>query len=217
MTRRAFTLIEVLVALFIIAIIAAVIFPVLTSAKRAALRSPCISNMRQLYTAFTIYCDDAGGVDHPPPTLVELGPLVSDKRLFKCPADHTDRKMANGLYRAIVFYMTGTEPTSPWPISYGYVRDYTPADQQQEWERIQRAPNVGLFACIWHGVNRNSHHIEEKPPFTGLREMLSMDGPSLRICFDGHLYVRQRKYFDGLSIDEVFYLPWERHPFRIDR
>jgi hypothetical protein len=29
--------------------------------------------------------------------------------------------------------------------------------------------------------------------------------------------VRQRKYFDGLSIDEVFYLPWERHPFRIDR
>lgn len=58
MQRKAFTLIELLVVIAIIAILAAILFPVFAQAKMAAKRTVCISNMKQLGLAFTMYIGD---------------------------------------------------------------------------------------------------------------------------------------------------------------
>jgi prepilin-type N-terminal cleavage/methylation domain-containing protein len=58
MRKRAFTLIELLVVIAIIAILAAIIFPVLASAKESARQSSCSSKIRQLGTAMHQYCQD---------------------------------------------------------------------------------------------------------------------------------------------------------------
>lgn len=55
---EAFTLIELLVVIAIIAILAAILFPVFTQAKQAAKKSACLSNLRQIGTAFFIYQGD---------------------------------------------------------------------------------------------------------------------------------------------------------------
>lgn len=55
MTRRAFTLIELLVVVSIIALLIAILLPALAQGRKAAQRTACLSNMRQLETAHWIY------------------------------------------------------------------------------------------------------------------------------------------------------------------
>ncbi len=56
--RRAFTLIELLVILAIFALLAALLFPVLVSARERGRQASCANNLHQLYGAFALYAED---------------------------------------------------------------------------------------------------------------------------------------------------------------
>ena len=56
--QQGFTLIELLVVIAIIAIIAAILFPVFATAREKARQITCVSNVRQLGMALTMYAED---------------------------------------------------------------------------------------------------------------------------------------------------------------
>lgn len=58
--KRGFTLIELLVVIAIIAILAALLLPVLVKAKGAAKKAACINNLSQINLGLRMYVDDHG-------------------------------------------------------------------------------------------------------------------------------------------------------------
>jgi prepilin-type N-terminal cleavage/methylation domain-containing protein/prepilin-type processing-associated H-X9-DG protein len=104
-TRRAFTLVELLVVIAIIAILAALLLPALQAAKQRARKLGCLNNLKQLQTAWLSYAHDAddrivatawvpGDMNSPVDAtnamlLAEglLYPYCKSTRICKCPAD----------------------------------------------------------------------------------------------------------------------------------
>lgn len=103
--RRGFTLIELLIVISIIAILAAILFPVFARARENARRTSCASNLKQLGLAFAQYTQDydeqlpingstssAGPGTHSwdvavaPYSGVEVKPGASPL-IFRCPSD----------------------------------------------------------------------------------------------------------------------------------
>ena len=133
-----FTLIELLVVIAIIAILAAILFPLMANAKERARQIKCLDNLKQLSIAVTQYCDDFDG--RLPIARItgvyqewsgsqgvgqwcypERGGLyryVKNVNIYKCPTDSTTSADA----------ITGTIPAGKtkkdYPLSYTMNTDF---------------------------------------------------------------------------------------------
>ncbi len=76
-----FTLIELLVVIAIIAVLAAILFPVLAAAKARAVCSTCLNHEKQLALAFRAYMDDNGG------SMPKIQPWNAKRQPPEYPAD----------------------------------------------------------------------------------------------------------------------------------
>jgi prepilin-type N-terminal cleavage/methylation domain-containing protein len=145
--RCAFTLIELLIVIAIIAILSALLLPVFHLAQSRAQRTVCLDNVRQINLAIRIYCDDFNGEapidqraksqaqdlgDYGVATFfsyrrlihqyVGLGPIPSPRdKLFTCPADTFSYGMDSLTPLSLTYLTRGFhENTNTGCSSYSY-------------------------------------------------------------------------------------------------
>jgi prepilin-type N-terminal cleavage/methylation domain-containing protein/prepilin-type processing-associated H-X9-DG protein len=81
-----FTLIELLVVIAIIAILAAVLLPVLARAKQRAVQIQCLNNVKEINTGFVIYVNDNNDIEACGASGNTYGPHVEDWIYWRLPA-----------------------------------------------------------------------------------------------------------------------------------
>jgi len=89
-SARGFTLSELIATMGIIAVLAAMLFPVFATARETSRVVRCAANLHQIGVAAQLYCQDHSG---PPMSRLplSLASYVDDPSAFVCPNDHTTK------------------------------------------------------------------------------------------------------------------------------
>lgn len=183
--REGFSLVELLSVLGIVAALMAILMPVYLNTRRAAIRTVCISNLRQIGIAVRMYREDYQEL---PPYLSAIHTYLGDGRVFVCPADALQGQHAvadtlgDSLRLEGNFYL-------PTGVSYTYVPNWGIARLLGWW---QAGPPYGegkwgeltpLSECHWHWA-KQFHPRWQTDRITGARGwvlILTLNGAVRRI------------------------------------
>ena len=146
--RIGFTLIELLVVVAVIALLAAILFPVFAQVREKARQTSCASNMKQLAAALAMYAQDydqtmPAAVSAPPinggngtdvPYDRQLAPYGTSDGVYACPND--------GAPRATDFLWDGRYKILQTKRSYAITSTLQTQEGLSRGERLDR--NAGV-------------------------------------------------------------------------
>ena len=207
-----------MVVIAIIAILAAILFPVFAQAREKARQTSCLSNMKQIGTALQLYVDDydetfpcyyntgwyiwissANYGDNWYSCLVEMEPYFKNRSLMKCPSQSKSAGFIDGKR-----IPDGTS----WNCSYAFneslaIVSGTPGDDgSAESCTAQAATMSQLTASGTFVTFFESDYLGANPGVSWNHVMERHNGGGNLVFADGHAKFAKYKY--GIAAD----IPW---------
>lgn len=223
--RRGFTMIELLVAIGILAVLSALLLAAIGPSRDRADRTGCASNLRSIYLALSSYATDHNGY-LPSQVIVASnldwsGQLVEGGYLSEsaltCPADRDGRSI-DGTPRSYAinsgkwtFLLNGYQ--SPWP-----------ADPYAQAKKLAVIPATVMLVGENHGTNglipsASSPAVVGTPAFEGLDALPSSNHEDIGgnyVFADGHVEFRTSEDMDPYRADTDYQGdrsdPWKWKP-----
>ncbi|MBQ9501549.1 MAG: type II secretion system protein [Lentisphaeria bacterium] len=162
--RTKFTLIELLVVISIIAVLAAMLMPALSTARMRGQQASCSSNLRQIGNYAAFYC--TANDDFIPPAywdntgtwydlLLDAGRIdavkVKSGRMYRCPGDANPKILSNV---TVDIGRRFLDAHADWKMSYRYNRAagyFAGGVLYKNGLKLNRIPNPSRSLLAWDG------------------------------------------------------------------
>lgn len=215
---RAFSLIELLLVIAVIAVLAGILLPVVAAARRRSLQAVDVSNMRQLAAAIAMYREDH---EYPPYFLHSVdGTYVTAPELYLSPADPAAPFGYWACACADADTNLGGEDYTRalgGPGSYAYVYGCceVPDSGVDEvlphlYTRTMEEPHWGILACLSYAETERVIAGSVYDPATGapanVRFPCYREGPVMRVAADGSLRVVHQDLSRGRALHHFYVL-----------
>ncbi len=191
-SKQAFTLVELLTVIAIMAVLASLLLAGLSSAKKASQRARCISNLHQISLALNMYIDDCEKRS-PDLTYLNSARYLPNRQVLLCPADATPGwgNLVSAATGPWIFNTTTPPPANlnTNVVPYSYLSPL--AWEDWAWERLGKlGSRAGIAACQLHGLGKANL---DSPSY------LNFQGVLLRAQRDGSV-VQREVYWDANNV-----------------
>ena len=215
--RRAFSLIEILVVLAIIAVLVGITMSVIVSSKKSAYQTREMAQLRQIYLGLNLYEGDFDQQSPESLTTLRTTNYLPSQMLANPNDVRTTLRPVNW-------------PANPWirrpklddppelinaryseMNSYSYLKTYSARFKKgRTYPELRNNPEVGLITglglmhCEQVSFEPGCDYINTNPPVDLAQPPMNLRGPILTIRTDGSIATRIRKEDGELSYEMLF-------------